>query len=130
MTHTQQDQIKKAVGSFRDVRDHKKIIKSNPKKDPVMIVQEEIDKLEKRRDILDSWFFKKKSYSKILSEKIFFCLLTCPSASTSQFHKVYNFHLIKIFFIRMSKSENDSKDKKEYRAHNKNRSYTLKVYKI
>ena len=24
MTHTQQDQIKKAVGSFRDVRDHKK----------------------------------------------------------------------------------------------------------
>ena len=31
-----------------------KIIKSNPKKDPVMIVQEEIDKLEKRRDILES----------------------------------------------------------------------------
>ena len=26
----------------------------------------------------------------------------------------------------MSKSENDSKDKKEYRAHNKNRSYTLR----
>ena len=24
VTHTQQDQIKKAVGSFRDVRDHKK----------------------------------------------------------------------------------------------------------
>lgn len=31
-----------------------KIMKSNPTKDPIMIVQEEISKLEKRRDILQS----------------------------------------------------------------------------
>ena len=43
-----------APPTFAIPSDLLKIMKSNPKKDPVMIVQEEINKLEKRRDMSES----------------------------------------------------------------------------